>query len=207
MNPYNSENGYAESLEFGKRPLLLVIDMIAAYTQEESPFYAPVYAEVVTKIQELISIVRKNDVPVVFTNLDYDEAHRRGGHFVKKVKGLQLLAEKPHLKEFSKGIEPALDDLIITKQYASCFWGTELRTLLAYGKHDSVLICGVSTSGCVRATATDAIQAGYIPMIAYEAVGDRSEETHHQNLFDLQMKYADLYTHEEIAKKLALNKT
>jgi nicotinamidase-related amidase len=87
---------------------------------------------------------------------------------------------------------------VLTKQYASAFHGTSLLSLLNYNGIDSLLITGVSTSGCIRATATDAIQHGLIPMVVRDAVGDRTAQVHEANLFDLQAKYADLYTVREV---------
>jgi maleamate amidohydrolase len=93
---------------------------------------------------------------------------------------------------FAPGLEPAADEILITKQYASAFFGTTLASTLTALGVDTLVIAGVSTSGCVRATAVDACQHGFIPLVVREAVGDRTPGPHEANLFDLQSKYAEV---------------
>jgi maleamate amidohydrolase len=81
---------------------------------------------------------------------------------------------------------------VITKQYASAFFGTSLASLLLAQGVDCVLLAGMSTSGCVRASAVDAMQHGFIPVVVSDACGDRHAQPHDANLFDLQAKYADV---------------
>jgi nicotinamidase-related amidase len=85
-------------------------------------------------------------------------------------------------------------ETVITKQYASAFFGTSLASLLTSIQVDTVLMAGVSTSGCVRASAVDCCQHGFIPVVVREAVGDRAAAPHEANLFDLQAKYAEVIT-------------
>jgi nicotinamidase-related amidase len=107
------------------------------------------------------------------------------------------------LKGDSDGVEidPRLDfrksDSLLVKKYASCFFGTDLVSRLLSRRIDTVIIVGCTTSGCVRATAVDAVQTGLRPMVVREAVGDRSAAAHEQSLFDLDAKYADVVTLEE----------
>jgi nicotinamidase-related amidase len=96
------------------------------------------------------------------------------------------------LQAFASGLEPLPDETVITKQYASAFFGTSLSSTLVALRIDTLLICGVSTSGCVRATAVDACQAGFIPLVVRDAVGDRAAGPHEATLFDLQAKYAEV---------------
>ena len=202
MNPFNADQDYAGHLGFGKRPCLLVIDMIRGYTDPASSLYAPTYRAVNQAVMHLLAAVRKHDVPVVFTTLAYDEQHQQGGHFLRKITALQQLNRQPALAQLQEGLTPQPGDQVFTKQYASAFFGTSLLSFLNYRRIDSLIITGVSTSGCIRATATDAMQYGFIPMVVMDAVGDRSEEIHRANLYDLQMKYADLYTSEDILTHL-----
>ena len=97
---------------------------------------------------------------------------------------------------------------MITKQYASAFFGTTLAATLTALGVDTLLIAGMSTSGCVRATAVDTVQHGFIPLVVRDAVGDRATGPHEANLFDLQTKYAEVVTLERVRTYLAgLNKT
>ncbi len=202
--PYQNDAGYAGSLGFGQHPALIVVDMIKAYTRPESPFYAPGYAALAETIAGLVRAAREKGLLVIFTTLSYDEEYFTGGHFVRKIPALQLIRTRPEYAEMVEGLEPRDGEPVLTKQYASAFHGTPLLPLLNYRRIDSLLITGVSTSGCIRATATDAIQHGLIPMVVRDAVGDRNAQIHEANLFDLQAKYADLYTVGEVLGRLGI---
>ncbi len=197
---YQNDAGYAGSLGFGQNPALIVVDMIKAYTLPDSPLYAPGYEALAGVIAGLVRAAREKGLLVIFTTLSYDRDFLTGGHFVRKIPALQLLRSRPELAEMVDGLEPLGGEPVLTKQYASAFHGTPLLPLLNYRRTDSLLITGVSTSGCIRATATDAIGHGLIPMVVRDAVGDRSPQVHEANLFDLQAKYADLYTVQEVLR-------
>jgi maleamate amidohydrolase len=92
---------------------------------------------------------------------------------------------------------------VITKQYASAFFGTSLASTLTALHVDTLLIAGVSTSGCVRASALDACQHGFVPLVVRDAVGDRHPAPHEANLFDLQAKYAEVISLAEVRCYLA----
>ena len=106
------------------------------------------------------------------------------------------------MAEFVDGLEPKENELIITKQYASSFFGTNLASSLSASGVDTLLITGWSTSGCVRASALDACQSGFIPIVVKEAVGDRDPKVHESNLFDLQAKYAEVKSKKEVLNYL-----
>lgn len=178
--------------------------MLKAYTLKHSYLYAESYAPVLEKGKEMLAFAREKGLPVCFTNLHYDVNPHTGGWFLEKIPALKLLTEYPEFAEMAEGFEPRAGEPVFTKQYASAFFGTSLIAFLNYRGCDSLLITGVSTSGCVRATATDAIQHGLIPMVVSDAVGDRDPQVHEANLFDLQAKYADIYTLDEV--KANLNK-
>lgn len=93
---------------------------------------------------------------------------------------------------FPESLQPREDELVITKQYASAFFGTTLSSTLTAQGIDTLMITGLSTSGCVRATGLDALQHGFAPFVIREACGDRHEAPHEANLFDLQAKYAEV---------------
>jgi maleamate amidohydrolase len=128
-----------------------------------------------------------------------------GGLFVRKVSALRLLAEDEpgDLGEFVAALEPAPQEVVVVKQYASAFFGTSLAATLTAAGVDTVVIAGVSTSGCVRASATDAMQHGFRPIVVGGACGDRSAAIHQANLADLAAKYADLATIADAVARLA----
>jgi len=185
--------GFGKSLQPGRRPALLVIDFVRAYLVPDSPLYAGV--EVARDAcRELLRAARAAGIPVLHTNVQYQPGGRDGGVFFRKVPALACFeaGARPDLAAFAEGLEPAAGETVITKQYASAFFGTSLASTLTALCVDTVLIAGVSTSGCVRATAVDACQHGFVPLVVREAVGDRHEAPHAANLFDLQAKYAEV---------------
>jgi nicotinamidase-related amidase len=128
------------------------------------------------------------------TNVGYEPGGIDGGVFFRKLPALASFerGRSPELAAFAEGLEPLASEPVFTKQYASAFFGTKLAAALKSMKVDTLLIAGVSTSGCVRATAVDACQHGYVPLVVREAVGDRHPAPHEANLFDLQAKYAEV---------------
>jgi nicotinamidase-related amidase len=185
--------GFGSSLAPGRRPALLVIDFVRAYLVEGSPLYAGV-EPARAAAQALLEAARRARVPVLHTNVHYQPGGRDGGVFFRKVPALACFeaGAHPDLAAFAVGLEPIAGETVITKQYASAFFGTSLASTLTALGVDTLLIAGVSTSGCVRASAVDACQHGFIPLVVREAVGDRHPAPHDASLFDLQAKYAEV---------------
>jgi nicotinamidase-related amidase len=145
---------------------------------------------------------RELGVPVIFTNVEYAPGGINGGLFYRKVPALNVFQRGSPLGAFPNELQPAPDELVITKQYASAFFGTPLASSLAASGIDSLLIGGFSTSGCVRATALDACQHGFVPFVVKEACGDRHTQPHEASLFDLQAKYAEVIGEGEAVRLL-----
>ncbi len=196
--------GFGGRLDPGDRPALVVVDFVKAYLLERSPLYAAVEAAHAA-CRELLEAARSAGILIVHTNVRYHAAGRDGGVFFRKVPALRVFLEgvDPELAQFAPGLEPRSGEVVITKQYASAFFGTSLASTLAATRTDTLLIAGVSTSGCVRATAVDACQHGFIPLVVREAVGDRPGGTHEANLFDLAAKYAEVRSLAEVRQYLA----
>jgi nicotinamidase-related amidase len=185
--------GFGLALQPGRRPALLVIDFVRAYLVVGSPLYAAAEpARAAARI--LLEAARRARIPVVHTNVRYQPGGRDGGVFFRKVPALQCFVDgaHPELAAFAEGLEPASGETVITKQYASAFFGTSLASTLTSLGVDTVLIAGVSTSGCVRASAVDACQHGFVALVVRDAVGDRHPAPHDASLFDLQAKYAEV---------------
>jgi nicotinamidase-related amidase len=197
MSDSLSENyasgGFGKSLQPGRRPALLVIDFVRAYLVPGSPLYAGV-EPARDACRELLAAARAAAIPVLHTNVRYQRGGRDGGVFFRKVPALNCFeaGAHPELAAFAEGLEPVEGETVITKQYASAFFGTPLASTLTALGVDTVLIAGVSTSGCIRASTVDCCQHGFVPLVVRDAVGDRHEAPHAANLFDLQAKYAEV---------------
>lgn len=178
-------------LEAGRKPALLIVDVVAAYLDPASPLYAAGEAALAVNVR-LAAAARTARVPVVLTNVVYQADGIDGGHFYRKVPALKAFLAGSPLGAFPAVLQPARDDIVVTKQYASAFFGTSLAATLRAMNVDTVLITGFSTSGCVRASALDALQHGLIPFVVRDACADRHPGPHEANLFDLQAKYAEV---------------
>jgi maleamate amidohydrolase len=188
--------GFNGHLPFGQRPALLVIDVVVAYLDRASPLYAGVEDALASNIR-LIAAARETGVPVIFTKVVYGANGADGGMFYCKVPALKAYLEGSPLGAFAVGIEPRADEIVVTKQYASAFFGTSLASSLRAMGIDTVVMGGFSTSGCVRASALDALQHGFAPFVVRDACGDRDPRPHEANLFDLQQKYAEVVSEAE----------
>ena len=182
--------GFGNRLGFGERPALVVVDMVMAYFEPSSPLYAGVEG-IVAPAKAVLEAARAAGVPVIYTVVRYHPSGRDGGWFFRKVSALKVFAGDGPLGAIHPELAPRADELVVVKQYASAFFGTSLAATLAATGRDSCVIMGLSTSGCVRASALDALQHGFIPLVVADACGDRDRRVHEANLFDLAAKYAD----------------
>jgi nicotinamidase-related amidase len=176
----------------GERPALVVVDISVGFTDPESPLACDL-EHVVDAIGLLVAAARRADVPVVYTTVAYDEeGKRRAAAFIEKVPALMTLEAGSRWVEIDPRIAPQPGEPVLRKLHASAFFETELAGLLAAAGCDSVIVAGASTSGCVRATAVDALQHGYRTVVPREAVGDRNADAHEANLYDIDAKYGDV---------------
>jgi nicotinamidase-related amidase len=191
-------------LEPGAKPALIVVDFVRAYLVPGSPLYAGVETARAAAVK-LLGLARAANIPVMHTNVGYEPGGADGGVFFRKLPALASFerGRHPELAAFAEGLEPRPGEQVFTKQYASAFFGTRLAESLRALAVDTVLVAGVSTSGCIRATAVDACQHGFVPLVVREAVGDRHPAPHEANLFDLQAKYAEVIGLDEAERYLA----
>ncbi|VAV92553.1 N-carbamoylsarcosine amidase [hydrothermal vent metagenome] len=188
---------FGGALKPGQRPALILVDFVMAYLDPKSPLYAGVESAF-DSAARILSAARKAEIPVIFTNVVYTEGGKDGGVFFRKIGALQAFVKGNSMGDFSPSLCPEDGELVISKQYASAFFGTSLAPTLTAMTVDTLIITGLSTSGCVRATAVDACQHGFIPLVVREAVGDRDPRPHDANLFDLQAKYAEVVSESRI---------
>jgi maleamate amidohydrolase len=184
--------GFHGRAGLGERPALVVVDMSLGFTDPDSPLACEL-DDVVAAVAELLAAARRAEVPVVYTTVAYDEeGKRRAATFIEKVPALLTLAAGSRWVEIDPRLAPQPGEPVLRKLHASAFFETELAGLLAASRCDSVIVAGASTSGCVRATAVDALQHGYRTVVPREAVGDRNGDAHEANLYDIDAKYGDV---------------
>lgn len=187
---------------FGRSVALIVVDFIRAYTDPDSPLYAPPVLTAIAQTKPLLTACRERVIPVLFTRVAYHPDLRDAGLFIKKARALCDLAEGSPQAEIVPDLRPGVGDHVITKQYASAFFGTSLASTLRVVGVDTVLLAGCTTSGCIRATAVDGLQHGFHVIVPRECVADRDARPHEANLFDIDAKYGDVLGLEEVLAHL-----
>lgn len=198
----NTNNLEQTSLGLAAKPALLVVDVINGFTDPACPLgtHCP---EVITANFQLLEIFRAKALPVFFTTVVYHN-DQQATVFRAKVPSLNLLEAGSHWVEVDSRLGRLASEPLIEKQWASAFYQTDLHQQMGALSIDSLVIAGLTTSGCVRASAVDALQHNYQVVVAEEAVGDRNREAHRANLFDLNAKYADV---QSVAQVLAFIKS
>ena len=177
-------------LGLSDKPALVVVDMINGFTNPECPLgsHCP---DVVQANIELLEAFRFKEMPIFFTTVVYFNDHV-ASVFRKKVPALNVLQPNSHWIAVDEALEKRENEVLIEKQWASAFFDTGLGIQLSQLGVDSLVVTGLTTSGCVRASVVDGVQNNYQVVVAEEAVGDRNQEAHYANLFDMNAKYADV---------------
>ena len=180
-----------QNVTMGSHPAVLVVDFTCGFTDPECPLGSDLTAEV-EATKRLLDVARSKGLPVIFTTIGYDSSLKDGGLWLQKVPLLAELQIGGRGVEIDPRLEPREDETIVLKKGASGFFGTNLASILVSQGVDSVVLCGATTSGCIRATAIDLLQYGWPTIVPRECVGDRAKAPHDANLFDIQAKYADV---------------
>lgn len=190
-------------LGFGHKAALLVVDFMQGYILPESPLYAPGVVEAVARMPRLLKQARASGIEIIHTNILYLAPEQRdGGLWVQKAPVMRHMVPGSPYARFCEEVMPQDDELVITKQYASAFFGTSLASTLVAMGVDTLILVGCSTSGCIRATAVDGVQHGFRMMVVRECVGDRHPAPHEANLFDIDSKYGDVISLKETLEHL-----
>lgn len=180
----------------GKNPAVLVVDFIRGFTDSRSPIGGSWQREM-DATAELLREAHKRKVPVLFTTVEYNREELASLLLGLKTPGIACLLRGSEWTELDPLLPREPGDLVVSKKYGSAFFATDLATKLIGARVDTVFICGCVTSGCVRASAVDAAQHGFRPMVVREAVGDRSPLAHETNLMDIDLRYGDVVSLEE----------
>lgn len=180
-----------QALTMGSRPAVLVIDFSCGFTDPECPLGSDLTPQV-EATRRLLDVARAKGHPVVYTTIGFEPHGKDGALWLQKAPLLSALELDGQWVEIDPRLDPRSDEVVILKKGASGFFGTNLASVLIAQGVDSVILCGATTSGCVRATAVDLLQYGWPTLVPRECVGDRAQAPHEANLFDIQAKYADV---------------
>ena len=197
--------GFLADMKLGKNPALIVVDVTYAFTGYEGQTLeesiatfgsacGPVSWEAMPKIARLIDLFRSRDLPVVFTNAAEANTPFTG----KATKSKRSKAPPPRANDFPDAVKPRAGEWVLGKTRASAFFQTPLMSYLVQKHVDTLVFCGVSTSGCVRASVVDGFSNGFSTFVVDECCFDRSQFAHAANLFDMDAKYASVVSLEEL---------
>lgn len=200
----NYQGVWGQRIGFGQTPALVLVDFMQGYTTPGAPLYAPGVVEAVEHAATLLAKAREQGILIVHTNIRYQPGQfLDGGMWVKKAPVMRDMVEGNPLAEFCPQVRPNDGELVLTKQYASAFFGTSLASLLHSSGVDTLVLAGCSTSGCIRASAVDGVQHGLRTIVVRECVGDRHPGPHEANLFDIDSKYGDVVSLQEALEYFA----
>ncbi len=189
---------FGNSIAVGNYPALLVIDLIEGFVAQDGPFYTSGIEATCQNIRILMDEFREHNLPIVHTTVEYQENGLDGGIFVEKIPTLRKLVKGSRWTQFTDRVAPDSRGIIVSKRYASAFFGTHLGASLTAQRVDSLVIVGVSTSGCIRASTVDALQYGYRTIVVADCVIDVDQEAHRVNLRDIQRKYGEVLKLEQV---------
>ncbi len=177
-------------LGLGQRPGLILVDLINGFTDPACALgtHCPAVVEANAR---LLGAFRERGLPVFFTTVVYSDA-KQAQVFRHRIKALNLLQPGSRWVRVDPALAPRAGEPVLQKHWASAFFGTDLAERLARARADSLVVTGLTTSGCVRATVTDGLQHDYRVVVPREAVGDRNAAAHEANLFDMDAKYGDV---------------
>ncbi|MGB6120034.1 MAG: isochorismatase family protein [Mesorhizobium sp.] len=192
----NYKRAYSNMVGFGKRPALVMVDFAQAYFDKDCDLYAGVEDALASALR-LREAAHEAGIPVILTEVSYQKGGINGGRFFEKAKPLKAFVKGEKTAAFAEGLVPREDEIIVTKQYPSAFFGTSLSATLTAMGIDTVILTGLTTSGCVRASCVDSMSYGFTTAVVREACGDRHPAPHEANLFDMNAKYADVVSEEQ----------
>ncbi|MCW3005402.1 MAG: Isochorismatase family [Solirubrobacterales bacterium] len=182
-----------QSLVWGSRPAVLVVDFTCGFTDPAYGAGSELTAEV-EATRRLLDVARDAATPIVFTAIGFEASGIDAGIWLQKFPALTELRLGQRAVEIDPRLGRREGEVIVHKKGASAFFGTNLSAILVAQGVDTVVLCGATTSGCIRATAVDLLQHGFPALVPRECVGDRARSPHDSNLFDIQAKYADVVT-------------
>jgi nicotinamidase-related amidase len=190
--------GFGAAVRRGRRPAVVVVDLSRGFTEPAFPTGADL-TDVVRATARVVEAARAIEAPVIYTTIAYDPAEADGSAYawLDKAPGLRVLRAGSELVDIDPRLPREARDPLIVKKGASAFFGTHLAATLTSLGTDTLIVCGATTSGCVRATVVDGVQSGFPILVPRQCVGDRAQGPHDANLFDIDAKYGDVIDAED----------
>lgn len=186
----------------GERPAVLVVDLQRHFT--EGVLASPRTAEVLKAVARLLTAARRAQLPVFFVRVAYDDPDEAGPVWSVKSPAMRSCLRGTPATEVHPTVAPQQGDEVLDKPRASGFFGTSLDDVLLARAIDTVILTGTSTSGCVRATAVDAMSLDYRVIVVADCCDDRAPASHEATLVDLEAKYADVLTVDEVLDRMRM---
>ena len=183
--------GFGAATERGVRPALVIVDFSRGFTDPSYPTGSELSSQI-EATHQLLDVARAAALPVFYTTIAFDPDDQTDRAWLRKAPGLAILATGTDLVEIDDRIAPLPTEAVIAKKGASAFFGTDLAEQLRAAGADTVVMCGATTSGCIRASAVDSVQNDFATLVVRDAVGDRAQSPHDANLFDIGAKYGDV---------------
>jgi len=192
-----ADAGFGQRVPRGSRPAVIVVDFTYGFSDTQYPTAADMRAQIAAT-KQITDLARDRGFPVIYTTISYHAGEVDNLAWLRKSTGMASLLEGSRLVEIdaATGIQP--NDAIITKKGASAFFGTSLAALLTSQKIDTAIITGATTSGCVRASAVDAVQSGFNVLVPADCCADRAAPPHDAALYDIDQKYGDVVDKNDI---------
>lgn len=195
--------GLGQRVGFGKKLAVLVVDMNNIYVDDKySAAYGTLVKDAVVGTSKLLKAAREAGVQVFYVKPGRQNAALIG---MQGIKWGTIADPANHTAEgadFPEAIKPQEGDIVFQKAKSSAFFETPFRAMLQHFGIDGLIICGISTSGCVRAAVMDAFYCNYRVVIPEQCCGDRSPKAHEYNLFDMDMKYGDVMNLDDVVAHL-----
>ena len=193
--------GFSDRMGFGETPAIVVVDFCKGFTSTECPLGGD-YGKEIAGTNRILEIARRKNMPIIFTAVGYEKNLEDCGIWRLKFPSCRYLSDPKFIALDERLNFNADSESLIVKKGASAFFGTNLSSILTRRRVDTIIIAGVTTSGCVRASVVDSCQYGYRTIIPEECVGDRAKEPHEANLFDIDAKYGDVMPLKEVLERL-----
>jgi maleamate amidohydrolase len=185
-----------QSVTLGTHPAVLVVDFSRGFTDPECTLGSDLTREV-EATNRMLAVAREREIPVIFTTIGFEPNLKDASLWLEKLPALEELIVGSKWVEIDPRLERREDETVVLKKGPSAFFGTNLPSILISQDVDTVVLCGATTSGCIRASAIDLLQYGYPTLVPRECVGDRAQDPHEANLVDIQAKYADVVSVED----------
>jgi len=195
-----ARQGIGSQIGFGQHPAVIVVDYQLAFTRGSLAGDYP--ADALAATARIAAAARAQGAPVAYSYCAYEPDLSDAGPFGIKCPGLVACVRGSDGCDIDPLVTPEPGDVVFEKQQPSAFFGTPLHELFTGQGVDTVIVCGTTTSGCVRATVVDGMSLGYRMVVPVEAVSDRARTPHRSALFDMGHKYADVLPERDVLAAL-----